>query len=55
MAKTEKYLLSMNSTMTETEFQDAVDLDNASFVQVFLSICAFFALESTLFSDWWIH
>ena len=38
MTKTEQNLLSMNSTMTEAELQDAIDLNNASFVQVILLI-----------------
>ena len=34
MAKTEQNLLSINSTMTAEDLQDAVDLENANFVQV---------------------
>ena len=61
MTKTEQDLLSMNSTMTEADLQDAVGLSNASFVQVIFS-CAFlapeypsFSSQVPLFPDWWIH
>ena len=34
MAKTEQTLLSYNSTMSGDDLQDAIDLENANFVQV---------------------
>ena len=54
MAKTEQDLLSMNSTMTEADLQDAVGLSNASFVQVIFFL-RLFSSRVPLFSDWWIH
>lgn len=34
MAKTEQNLLSINATMSAEDLQDAIDLENANFVQV---------------------
>ena len=48
MAKTEQNLLSINATMTAEDLQDAVDLENANFVQVIFQQDLLLSIISTL-------